>query len=362
MVFTDLLPWQESWWNEFRKDTRHLPHALVFYGPRGIGKVEFARYVGRALLCQNPNDLGRPCGVCAACGWIKAGNHPDYRLIRPEAIELAEGVESSESDGDGATLEAPVEPGAAESEGGKSKRAPSKEIRIQQIRQLADMLALGTHRGGRRVILIYPADAMNVFTANALLKMLEEPPESTVFILITDALDRLLPTILSRCQKVALAPPRPDVALAWLTGQGVADALRLLAEEGGAPLAALFAAQEDEVRRPQREALFGVLAKPEFASCLAVAERLSKCESALVVGWIQRWVYDCLGYRLAGRIRYYPSQKSAIATLAGSLDVTRALAYARTLVAENRLVDHPLNARLFVENLLLGYCLALQKI
>jgi DNA polymerase-3 subunit delta' len=203
---------------------------------------------------------------------------------------------------------------------------------------------------------------MNVFTGNALLKMLEEPPESTVFILITDALDRLLPTILSRCRKVALAPPKPDVALAWLTGQGVTDAERLLAEEGGAPLAALRAAQEDEVRGPQREALFAALARPELASCLAVAERLAKCESALVVGWIQRWVYDCLGYRLAGRIRYYPSQKSAIATLAGSLDVTRALAYARTLVAENRLVDHPLNARLFVENLLLGYCLALQKV
>lgn len=356
MHFSKLLPWQTKWWSEAQALLPRLPHAVVFHGQRGSGKVGFARYFGQALLCQSPDPNARPCGSCPSCAWVQSGNHPDLRLLRPEAIELAEGVEladSNPSDGEGGAPDA--EAAETSSETSKGKRAPSKEIRIQQVRRLAELLEVSSHRGGRRVAILYPADAMNVFTANALLKLLEEPPEDTVFLLVTDTLDRLLPTILSRCRKFALAPPERAAALAWLVDKGVAAPEDALAEQGGAPLAALAAAQDAEGTALLREGLLAVLSDPKAPGALGAAERLQKCEPALVVGWIQRWLYDCVGYRLAGRIRYYPRHQGAIAALAGSLDLGRSMTYLRTLDQERRVSEHPLNARLFVENLILGY-------
>ena len=371
-----LLPWHAAAWQEFVDQRERLPHAMLFHGQAGTGKVGFARYLGRSLLCQTPAPAGFPCGQCASCAWIAAGNHPDFMLIRPEAVQLAEGSaaeeESAESAGSGQAGEArgardgrdAREAGdavASEGEGARTRRAPSKEIRIEQIRALGGALNLGSHAGGRRVAVLYPADAMNVYTANALLKMLEEPPPRTVFLLVTDAPDRLLPTIVSRCRRVALGTPSAETALAWLRAQGVLHPEAGLAEYGGAPFAVLRAAKAEADTEPARAALFGVLAKPDVGASLAAAERLAKTDAGLVVGWIQRWMHDCLGYNLARRIRYYPSQTDTIARLAASLDVMRCMAYSRTLVAENRVVDHPLNGRLFVENLLLGYCRAMQR-
>src|SRR5690606_27063109 len=106
----------------------------------------------------------------------------------------------------------------------KAAKTPSKEIKIDQIRALADFMNISTHRQGMRVILLYPAEALNTAAANALLKTLEEPPPNTMFLLVSNSLDRLLPTILSRCRKFALTMPGKDEALQWLNEQGVADA------------------------------------------------------------------------------------------------------------------------------------------
>ncbi|MGA2550827.1 MAG: DNA polymerase III subunit delta' [Burkholderiaceae bacterium] len=354
----ELYPWQANAWREACGWIERLPGAILFFGPKGIGKVTFAREFGRALLCENPGPLHRPCGHCNACTWIAGGNHPDYRLVRPQATEIAEGAEDSDEGlNEGAVEDAG---GPADGESAKSRRAPSKEIRIQQVRSLAEALSISSHQGGRRVVILYPADAMNVYTANALLKMLEEPPPGTVYLLVTDAPERLLPTILSRCRRFALSPPDPEAALTWLNQQGVVDAALVLAESGGTPLAALAASSEAATMAPFRDALFEVLKRPDGAAALQAAERLAKCDLSLVAGWIQRWVYDCIGYRLAQRIRYYPSEKAGIAALCPTLDLGRCLAYARVLAAERKVVEHPLNPRLFVENLLLGYCRALQ--
>src|SRR5690606_1181607 len=135
---------------------------------------------------------------------------------------------------------------AAEAAGGPTRKAPSRDIRVEQLRALHDWFNTATHRGGWRVAVLYPAEALNVISANALLQVLEEPPANTVILLTADAPDRLLPTLVSRCRRLPLPVPPPEQCLPWLREQGLADPNPWLAVAGGAPLLALERAQSGE--------------------------------------------------------------------------------------------------------------------
>ena len=345
-----IYPWQKKLWLKLVSWRQDAPHAILLAGPAGIGKLDFARELARFWLCEQPAP-DAACGVCPSCIFVSLGHHPDLQTIRPEAVALAEGAEADDGEQDG-------DDGGDGTEGASEKRsgrAPSREIRIGQIQALIESLSIGTHRQGRRIALVYPAESMNLFTANALLKILEEPPPDNHVLLISDAPERLLPTILSRCQKVMLPAPALTEARHWLEGQQVDDAEGFLAEAGGAPLAALRAARADASTLEARHTLIEGLARGARCNANALAERLSKSERPVVVGWLQRWVWDCLAYRLGARIRYYPKHQVAIAALARQLDPVELARFARELSATRRAAEHPLNARLFFEDLLLRY-------
>ncbi len=334
-----IYPWQRSAWAQLQQVLPRLPHALLLHGPRGTGKTVFAERFAQALLCEQPDAQGHACGTCPSCTWFLQYAHPDYRRVRPEALDEEEG-EDSEEEGAG-------------KKSARTARAPSKDIRIDQVRALADFITVSTHRSGRRVILMYPAEALNGASANALLKMLEEPPPSTVFVLVTDSLDRLLPTILSRCRKFALPAPSAEEALAWLKQAGVPQAEVLLAAEGGAPLAALEMAAS-EMRAPVEEFVASLVA-PTAEAALKTAERLQKVPALLLVTALQRWLHDLLSFKLAQRIRYYPQYRQQIAALTQSLP-QEVLAQAMKGANDRRAVaEHPLSARLFIEEMLLDY-------
>lgn len=337
-----LYPWQTTAWQQLQQLRERLPHAILFHGPEGIGKTAFAERFAQALLCEAPLPDGEPCGQCGSCGWFIQYSHPDYRRVRPEALEDGDVVESEESG----------EP-AEGKKSGKATKTPSKEIKIDQIRALADFMNVSTHRQGMRVILLYPAEALNTAAANALLKTLEEPPPNTVFLLVSNSLDRLLPTILSRCRKFALAMPLQEEALAWLQAQGVSDADVWLAEQGGAPLAAQTMAQTD-VRETMDEFL-RTLARPGVEGALKTAEKLQKIPVADLVAWQQRWLYDVFSLKLSGRIRYYPRYRKELAALAQQAQVRDLLHALKTIKDRRAIADHPLSARLFIEDMLLDY-------
>lgn len=318
--------WQEPAWTAWTKVRGRLPHAILIESGEGCGELEIAQAIARSLLCENPKTDTRACGVCKACGWFALGNHPDFRLIVPESL-----APDSE-------------------EGAESGKKRSDQVRIEQVRELADFLAVGTHRGGLRVILIYPAEAMNANTQNALLKSLEEPPPATVFLLVATQSNRLLPTVRSRCLRFTLPQPDAERVFPWLKEQGIGSPEAALAAVGGAPLAALKAAAGET----DRLAFIEGIRRPRFDP-IALAEAVQRVPLVDLVGWLQRWSFDLLLARATGRVRYHVGQEKQIAEIALRCQSRSIAAYLRRLAQARALARHPLNPKLFVEDLLLQY-------
>src|SRR5450830_538239 len=334
-----IYPWQESSWQQLQTLRQRMPHAILFHGAAGTGKADFIEQFAQGLLCENVRPDGHACGECASCGWFSQQNHPDYRRIRPESME-------DEPAGDG-------EEGEGESKKAAKSKAPSKEIKIEQIRALADFMNISTHRQGLRVVVLYPAEALNMPASNALLKTLEEPPPGTVFLLASNSLDRLLPTILSRCRKFALPLPAHAEALAWLQAQGLNDADSWLREQGGAPLAAL--AQSESGGREETEQLLQVLAHPGVEAALKAADKLQKAALAPLVASLQRWLYDLFSIKLSGTIRYYPRHRRELEALAARINVSKLMAAIKAANERRAIAEHPLSSKLFLEDMLLDY-------
>jgi DNA polymerase-3 subunit delta' len=334
-----LYPWQTSSWQQLQQLRERLPHAILFHGPEGVGKTAFAEEFAQSLLCDTPTADRHACGTCAACGWFSQYSHPDYRRVRPEVLDGDDAAEGDEDAGDAKKT--------------KAAKAPSREIKIDQIRALADFMNVSTHRSGMRVIVLYPAEALNTAAANSLLKMLEEPPPSTMFLLVTNSLDRLLPTILSRCRKFALPLPSRDDALAWLQEQQVKDADGWLSEQGGAPLAAFASSQSGD--REAIDDFLRQLTQPGADAALKTADRLQKVPVADLVAWLQRWLYDVLSVKLSGTIRYYPRYKKELTTLAARVESGALLRAIKAANDRRAIAGHPLAPKLFIEDMLLDY-------
>ncbi|MGQ0526148.1 MAG: DNA polymerase III subunit delta' [Betaproteobacteria bacterium] len=328
------LPWHEAIFRRYAEQRRELPHAVLLYGAEGIGKSLFAVSLAQALLCESPGS-GRPCQTCAACAWFESGNHPDFRLIEPARAE--EGEQEDQAN--------PAKAGV--------------RIVIDQVRALADFINVSSHRGGAKVILIRPAEALNVNAANALLKSLEEPPSDTFFLLVAHRIHFLLATIRSRCRYLSLPAPEPHVAETWLRSQGVSDPALALAHTGNAPLLAHELAQRDYWR--QRAAFLSCVAVRRF-DALAAASEIGDFELRDIVRWLQKWTFDLVLQKCAGRIRYNPDHEAAITALSARIEPLKMLRFHRELLDLQRVINHPLNAQLLLEQVLLDYGYAMDSV
>jgi DNA polymerase III subunit delta' len=325
-------PWQEQMWNRLAKMRGRLPHALLFHGRPGIGKLHLAEVLAQSLLCENKSNDGLACGTCPACGWFASGNHPDYRLIQSEALAPAE----DDAEGD-----------AAE----ESKKKPSKQIKVEQIRALSDFLNVGSHRQGYRVVLIYPAESMNPGAANALLKSLEEPSAGAIFLLVSHQPRRLLATVRSRCHALALSVPPRASSLRWLQEQGSKATASTLAFAGDAPLAAATL-QDDEAQTRCR--LFDLLGQPG-TNALSLADFCQRLQPGPVVDWMLKWTYDLVALASSGSARYNIDREKKLGDLVQTMPVLKLLRFYGALASMKAVSEHPLNARLFFDDLFIAY-------
>jgi DNA polymerase-3 subunit delta' len=338
-------PWLQPTWTRLVELGERLPHALLFVGPAGLGKRALAEALAARLLCDAPAADGHACGKCEPCLWRLSGNHPDLHRVVPEAETAA-----AEGEGDG---EAPA-------------KAASTQIRIDQVRELQGALTVTGHHGSRRVVLLDPAEAMNGVTANALLKLLEEPPEGCVFVLVSSSPRSLLPTIRSRCQQWHFSRPEADALARW-AAHAAADARALLALGGGMPLAAERLAQGGGAAMHARFVRdLGGLQAADVLRLAGQWEAWLRSKDALAAGfglpeltdWMQRWVSDLAALRLGGRVRFFPAQEGLLAALAARTSVAAASACYNELAQIRKVSRHPLSLRLVLEDMLMRYARA----
>jgi DNA polymerase-3 subunit delta' len=333
---------QETW-DRLNARRAQLPHALLLSGQRGIGKFELAQGFAESLLCEQPTAFGEACTRCSACNWLSQGNHPDFRLLQPEA--LAEVASEGEEEG--------------------SKKG-SQQITIGQVRALDDFLHIGTHRHGVRVVLIHPAEAMNRATANSLLKSLEEPLASTLFLLVSSEYQRLLPTIRSRCQSIAIPQPTTALATAWLNAKGVADAQRWLALAGGSPLLAAELGTSGE--NAVLDALVHQMARGKNLNPVAAAAAVDLILKAKkgaaplkgVIEWSQKWLLDLMLASQQMPPRFFVTQAKIVQKLAESTDTRKLLAFYKKAIQYRAQCEQPLNSRLFLEEFFMSYAAIFQ--
>ena len=334
--------WQEQAWKMLASEHGGRSGGILLFGRKGIGKLDFAVEFARSLLCENYSPPGTACGACPSCHWMATAEHPDLRLIEPAAARSVEEEAESGPDAD----EAP------KPKSGAKDRKPSLYILIEQIRALEELLYLTAQRGGAKVVLIHPAESLYPNSANALLKILEEPPPATWFILVAHRPQHVLPTVRSRCRMIAMPAPDREVALRWLAQQQIDQPELALALAGGAPLEALAMGEADYQR--ERKRVLEQITAQRFDP-LRAAEALADVAPARVLDWLSKWTYDVVASKLLGRVRYHVDFAEAAARLAPALPQLALTRYHRELLQWRRTVNHPLNPRLFLEQQLLSY-------
>lgn len=266
-----IFPWQAEQWRQLwqAKCEQRLPHALLFSGIPGTGKAQFADGFSRALLCQHSpsspdvRDNNYYCDTCHACRLIAGRAHPNVLWIEPEK--------------DGHT------------------------IKIDQIRVVADFINQTSLQGEFRIVIINPANYMNVNSANALLKTLEEPSSGAILILVSDQSAKLPATILSRCQRIVFPRPQAEQAMNWLRQELPNENHELLLRLAhGAPLAARQLVDNEilNIRQDLFAALYALGGKQ--GDPVKSAAKIQDNDPLRLLDFMLGWMMDLLRLQLSG--------------------------------------------------------------
>jgi len=219
---SEALPWQQELWRRWHRafTQARLPHAVLLNAPRGTGAEQLVQALARYLLCPQRSAAGN-CGRCRACELSAAWVHSDFKVVEPQGKSLSIGVDA--------------------------------------VRELTAFATQTSALGEYKVAVLCEAERMTLPAANALLKILEEPPEGTFFILSTHSPASVPATVRSRCQLSVCPLPAPPAARQWLMGQGTeaSEAEEALALCGGRPLTAMALIRGGELR--QRRELYRAL-------------------------------------------------------------------------------------------------------
>ncbi|MBT4146010.1 MAG: DNA polymerase III subunit delta' [Gammaproteobacteria bacterium] len=322
-------PWHTSYWQHLIAYVaqQRIPQALLIESVAGLGKQQLALHFAQYLTCLDKQENSY-CGHCASCKLFVAGTHPDFIQIQP------------------------AEPG--------------KSIGVDVIRQLMVKLVLKPQYSAYRVIIITPAEQMNINSANAFLKCLEEPPERTVFLLLTECSQSLSATIRSRCQKMLVQPPDRDTAVLWLQEHGVADrrtAIVLLRLTQGAPIKALNYAKENILE--QRSDCFDEWQKIVLGNeCpVQLAEKWHKLPAKQLIQWLISWTEDIIKchFQVENSLLLNEDVEKNLRTLSKQLVLHRLFDFYDLLLKDTYRINRQLNKQLLFEELLISWSQATIK-
>ena len=309
----------------------HRGHALMVQGSAGLGTLAFALVLAQSWLCEgraSGQGADLACGTCGSCRLFHSHVHPDLLVLLPETLRQQHQWPLS---GD--------KPDAEE-----SKRKPSKQIRIDEVRTMLDWAGKTSSRGRGKVVVLHPAEALNLQSANALLKTLEEPAAGTRLILTVADSSTLLPTVRSRCQQLRLLAPDSSVGQAWLAALGVVEPADLLAACSGRPLDAWALAQ----------------AGVGSASWARLPQAVARGQADVMAGWpvlraldaLQKLCHDAMALAAGAESRYFPATAMPPLIAATPAVLLAALgAWSAELARVARHAEHPWNEPLLLEAL-----------
>jgi DNA polymerase-3 subunit delta' len=311
----ELLPWHAAARERLEAAVAggRLPHALLLQGPVGVGKEQFAAALAAALVCTGRGERLEACGACAECALTRAGSHPDLHwLQRPE---------------------------------------DRKTIAVDQVRELADRLAMTSMRRGPRVAIVTPAHSMTINAQNALLKTLEEPASGTLLALVTSRPSAILPTLRSRCQRIELARPDADLARAWLTTElGSEPPARLLELAHGAPLRALELAPHAAELDTQMCGLLDSYFSGQ-REVTATAEDMLGDGLPARLDWLESWLGGLARRRLLADATPVTLPEDTVLQRVGSeVNITALFGLVDRLREAKRLLDGSVGGQLLVES------------
>lgn len=296
---------------------------ILVHGHQPKGLYDFVSQHLAEELCEAPYGT-KPCLQCPGCHMRLAGNHPDLRYLMPQAkaLELGFNVEV------------------------KSGVKPSQDIRIDDVRDLQNYFNTASSRGASRYVLVYPFDQMNANTANALLKTLEEPANGLRFVLVGSRIDKLLPTIRSRCQELTMPMPAIAECLTWLEGHGVAQADVALGVAMNDPFEALDLAKNSTDQLDLRKKFLDWLANPEQHANPPAG--LEKVGLPIVLELAMRLCSDCVAQAHGLKSSNFPWLQPKLMWVK-AVGVDRFSQIYQNLQKEFRLANHPINPRLALE-------------
>lgn len=314
----EVYSWLTPVWSEWKKslDAERFPNSVIVNAPEGLGVDALIEQLTAALMCTNYES--ESCGFCHSCELMKSGSHPDFHVIAPEK--------------------------------------EGKSITVDQVRASNRWAQESSQLGGLRVILLNPAESMNESASNALLKTLEEPSSHCIFILSTRSSNRLMPTILSRCQQFNAVSPQLEVGSAWLDGEvGKAVPQYILALNGNAPLKAKAMFEQGGVEASTKvlDGFVNVI-KGTQPDMLKFSTELSK-DPLIQLGWLWHLLSDVqkLHFGLVNQA-VTPSAKTLVEVMSYQS------AYAasnKLLILIEQLKQHPgLNMELLIMNWLIATC------
>jgi DNA polymerase-3 subunit delta' len=299
---------------------------ILIHGHQSKGLYHLVNNYLQQSLCEASIN-NKPCLKCLGCHLCISGNHPDLQFLMPQAVALELGF----------NLEV------------KNGVKPSQEIRIDEIRNLQNFFNTTSTRGASRFVVIYPFDQMNAHAANSLLKILEEPANDLRFILIGSRVDKLLPTIRSRCQQLSVNMPSISESLDWLETQGVIQQADIaLSVSMNDPFEALNLVQNSIDQLNLRKTFLDWLANSEQS--VIPPAGLEKLGIAVAIELAMRLCSDCVAHANGMEAIQFPWLEPKLNWVRRIHQKKFSLLY-HNLQQEFRWATHPINPRLVLEHL-----------
>ena len=319
MIEPTLAPWLQRQLNELRQQRGH---ALLLVGPSGLGQYELALALARSWLCETPTERGA-CGQCGSCHAVDVHTHPDLCMLMPETLSLELGWPLDE---------------VSQKKIDEKDRKPSKIIKVEAARQAVTFTQFTRSRGNTKVVLVYPAERMNMESANTLLKTLEEPVGAVRFVLATEAAHQLMPTVRSRCLTHNLQWPSEEEALPWLMSQANTP---MSAEQARVVWRAAGGRPDDALRWAAMGLSAQTWSQLPKALAQGQAQAMSDWEPVVQLEVMQKVCHDLMAVASGAAPRFFETDH-----LPAKAHLFRLQRWSQELMQAARSVEHPVNAGL----------------